>query len=60
MKERHRRRIRRAFEPNRFAAEQLVKIYEELKPVESRTIPTSSPLPEFAIGKCSSAKGGEQ
>jgi hypothetical protein len=36
MSERERRQLRLAFEPNRFAADQLVKGYEQLKPMESR------------------------
>jgi hypothetical protein len=59
MTERHRRPIRLAFEPNRFAAEQLVKAYEELKPLESRTtaMPSAS---KPANGKRFSMKGGAQ
>lgn len=57
MSERERRRLRLAFEPNRFAAEQLVKVYEQLKPMESRK------KPERAVAKASrkqqdTAKGG--
>jgi hypothetical protein len=32
------RRIRVVFEPNRFGAEHLIEVYEQLKPVESRSI----------------------
>lgn len=43
MSERHRtRRIRVAFEPNRFSCEQLIEVYEELKPTDSRATPTES------------------
>jgi hypothetical protein len=44
MKDRLRRRIRLAFEPNRFATEQLIKVYDLLKPLVSRTTakPSSS------------------
>ncbi len=37
MSKRDYRRVRLAFEPNRFSSEQLVKVYEQLKPIESRT-----------------------
>ncbi len=53
------KRIRLAFEPTRFAAEQLVKVYEELKPVESRptaNASASSPTND----KRTSAKEGRQ
>lgn len=59
MTERHRRRIRLAFEPNRFASEQLIKVYEQLKPMESRPVPTRSSS-KSARYKRSSAKGGGQ
>jgi hypothetical protein len=57
MSERERRRLRLAFEPNRFAAEQLVKVYEQLKPMES------GKKPQRAVAKASgqqqaAAKGG--
>lgn len=59
MKEHPTRRLRLAFEPNRFAAEQLVKVYEELKPLESRTtaVPSS---PKLTSGKHPSVKRGGQ
>lgn len=59
MTERHCRHIRLAFEPNRLAAEQLVKVYEGLKPLESRTTaaPTAHPP---AGGKRFAAKRGGQ
>jgi hypothetical protein len=47
MSERERRRVRLAFEPNRFAAEQLAKVYEQLKPMESRK------KPQRAVAKAS-------
>jgi hypothetical protein len=34
------RRLRVTFEPNRFSSEQLSKVYEQLKPTESRELPT--------------------
>ena len=58
MTERDHRRVRLAFEPNRFAAEQLVEIYEQLKPMESRMKPTR-PVAKAAKKKPVSAKGGE-
>ena len=42
MSKREHRRVRLAFEPNRFAAEQLVEVYEQLKPMDSRTKPNRS------------------
>ena len=36
MSERSLRRVRVAFEPSRFSSEQLINVYEPLKPVESR------------------------
>lgn len=59
MTKRHLRRVRLAFEPNRFASEQLVKVYEQLKPIESRSAPMQS-SPPSASNKRSSAKGGGQ
>ena len=59
MTERHRRPIRLAFEPNRFATEQLVKAYEELKPLESH--PTANPsASKPATDKRFFMKGGAQ
>lgn len=61
MKERLRRRIRLAFEPNRFATEQLIKAYEVLKPVVSRTtVAPSSPNPARIKHSAAKAKEGEQ
>ena len=59
MTERDRRRVRLSFEPNRFAAEQLVEVYEQLKPLESRTKPTRS-VAKPAKKKRASAKGDAQ
>jgi hypothetical protein len=59
MKKRHQRCIRRAFEPNRFASEQLTKVYEELKPLEFRTTAASS-LKKPARVKRSLMKEGEK
>jgi hypothetical protein len=47
MSERERGRLRLAFEPNRFAAEQLAKVYEQVQPMESRT------KPQRAVAKAS-------
>ena len=60
MSERHcTRRIRVAFEPNRFSSDQLVKIYEQLKPTDSRGAPTG-PSRKPATTKRSAAKGGRK
>jgi hypothetical protein len=60
MSERHRTwRVRIAFEPNRFSSDQLVKVYEQLKPTNARSSPaqpSSRPTPT----KRSAAKGGER
>lgn len=52
-------RIRRAFEPNRFSCDQLVKVYEQLKPVESHC-PSARSVSEPAVEKRSADTGGEQ
>ena len=52
-------RIRLAFEPNRFSCEQLERVYEQLKPTETRT---SSELPQSRsnVKKHRTATRGEQ
>lgn len=61
MKERRRRRIRLAFEPNRLATEQLIKVYEVLNPLLSRTTAApSSSNPDRSKRSAAKAKGGEQ
>ena len=58
MTERHRPwRIRLAFEPNRFSSEQLIKVYEQLKPTDSRATATAS-LGKPAKRRGSAAQGG--
>ncbi len=52
-------RIRLAFEPNRFSSEQLAKVYEQLKPTDSRATPTES-LRKPAKAKRPATKRGEQ
>ncbi len=52
-------RIRVAFEPNRFSSEQLVKVYEQLKPTDSRATP-GEPVRNRATTKRSAAKRGER
>lgn len=48
MTEYQHRRIRLVFEPNRFASEQLIKVYEQLTPIESRPLSMLSPVvPSF-------------
>jgi hypothetical protein len=60
MRERHRTwRIRVAFEPNRFSSEQLVEVYEQLKPTDARVTAAGS-LTRPAKTKRSAAKGGAQ
>ena len=52
-------RIRRAFEPNRFSCDELVKVYEQLNPMGSHR-PSAQFLTEPAMQKRSSAKGAKQ
>jgi hypothetical protein len=52
-------RLRVAFEPNRFASEQLVKVYEQLEPMRARTT-QAAPVRKTAVTKRSTVKGGEQ
>ena len=52
-------RIRRVFEPNRFSYDQLVKVYEQLKPMESRGLSAQS-LSQPVEQKRSTSKGGER
>ncbi len=52
-------RVRLAFEPNRFSSEQLVRVYEQLKPTDARA--TSAPsLSKPAATKRTAAKRGGQ
>ena len=60
MTKRHRAwRIRLAFEPNRFSCDQLVKVYEQLKPTDARGAPTGS-SGKPATTKRSAAKRGRR
>ena len=52
-------RLRVAFEPNRFAFEQLVKVYEQLEPMRARTR-QAAPVRKTTVTKRSTVKGGEQ
>jgi hypothetical protein len=52
-------RIRCAFEPNRFSCDQLVKVYEQLNPMESHR-PSARSVTKPAVQKRSAAKAGEQ
>jgi len=52
-------RIRLAFEPNRFSCEQLERVYEHLKPTQTRATSESSP-PQPAVTKRRAAKRGER
>jgi hypothetical protein len=52
-------RVRLAFEPNRFSAEQLERVYEQLKPTGART--TSAPsISQPAATKRANTKRGER
>lgn len=53
-------RVRLAFEPNRFSGNQLEKIYEQLKPTETRAIAESSQGRAAAATKRRAAKRGER
>ena len=61
MKKRLRGRIRYTFEPNRFATEQLIKVYEVLEPLVSRknSAPSTS-IPARIKRSAAKGKGGEQ
>jgi hypothetical protein len=52
-------RIRLAFEPNRFSRDQLERVYEQLKPTETRSSSELSP-PQPSVKKHRTAKRGEQ
>jgi hypothetical protein len=52
-------RIRLAFEPNRFSREQLERVYEQLKPTETR-VSSESPQSQPSVEKHRAAKRGEQ
>ena len=52
-------RIRVAFEANRFSSEQLIEIYEQLKPTQTRETAKETSH-ESATPKRSRAKRGEQ
>ena len=60
MSERERRQVRLAFEPNRFAAEQLIEVYEQLKPTEARTKPTQSVTDASQAKPTSRRTGGKR
>ena len=63
MKKRVCGRIRHTFEPNRFATEQLIKVYELLEPLVSRKIsapPPSHPARDKRSAATAKAKEGEQ
>jgi len=51
--------VRLGFEPNRFSCEQLAKVYEQLKPTQSRVTATGSAR-KPATPKRSTAKRGGQ
>jgi len=61
MKDRLRKRIRLTFEPNRFATEQLIKVYDVLTPLVSRTTAApSSSNPDKIKRSAAKARGGKQ
>lgn len=55
----HHRRVHVAFEPSRFCPEQLVRVYEQLKPMESREVFTSSSHPRKTRQPRTQAIGGQ-
>ena len=57
MKKRHSNlKIRVEFEPNRFSSDHLVKVYEQLKPVDSRLV-SNEPQKKEEAGNISAIKG---
>lgn len=56
MKECHPMRIRLVFEPNRFASEQLIKVYEKLQPLKS-SVTTEQSKSTVTENKPAAAKG---
>ena len=60
MKKRHSNlKIRVEFEPNRFSSDYLVKVYEHLKPVDSRLVSNEQQKKEVA-GNISAIKGNKK
>ncbi len=60
MKKRHSNlQIRIEFEPNRFSSDWLVKVYEQLKPVDSRSVSNERQKNE-EVGTEAANKGGEK
>lgn len=51
-------RVRLAFEPNRFSSEQLVRIYEQLKPTDARAATATSPSKSAATKRAAAKRGG--
>ncbi len=60
MKKRHSNlKIRVEFEPNRFSSDYLVKVYEHLKPVDSRLV-SNEPQKKEEAGNISAIKGNKK
>lgn len=51
-------RVRLAFEPNRFSAEQLVRVYEQLKPTDARAASAPSLTKPAATKRAAAKRGG--
>ncbi len=51
-------RVRLAFEPNRFSAEQLERVYEQLKPTGARTTSAPSRSQPAATNRANAKRGG--
>ncbi len=60
MSERKHLRVRLAFEPNRLATEQLIQVYEQIKPMDSRTKAAPSVTNASHDQPSSLRKGGKQ
>ena len=51
-------RVRQAFEPNRYAQEQLQKAYEQISPIEARATAQPSATRRAAARKATVKRGG--
>jgi hypothetical protein len=52
-------RIRLAFEPNRFSCEQLERVYQQLKPADTRTTSGSSHTKPASTKRRAAKRGGQ-
>jgi hypothetical protein len=59
MKKRSNLQIRIEFEPNRFSSDWLVKVYEQLRPVDSRIVSNERQENEDANTEAAIEGGGE-